>query len=197
MLAHRQGYVWRADIAKFFDNVNQATLRRILRKRVACPDALWLIDLVLSSYYKTTAGVGMPIGNLTSQILANVYLNEFDRFMVHKLKPSAYLRYGDDWLCFADNLASLEKIQSEAIHFLEHSLGLTISAKLNKIVPTYRGVTYLGVDLWPGNKRLTSKTLHRIDRKLNEENFASYEALLSHFTNSKTIKYFYWGNVES
>src|SRR5579884_2380712 len=122
MQKYANGWVWRSDVTKFFDSVDQAILLRLIAHRTRCSNALWLIDEVLSSYYKSKLGRGMPIGNLTSQIFANVYQNEFDRFMVHKLKPSAYLRYGDDWLCFTPNRDSLESIRQQAIRFLNNAL---------------------------------------------------------------------------
>lgn len=100
MRQYSKGWLWRADIAKFFDNVDQATLISLIERRTFCPDARWLIREILSSYRKDSLGTGMPIGNLTSQVFANIYLNEFDRYMVHAMKPGAYLRYGDDWVCF-------------------------------------------------------------------------------------------------
>lgn len=87
MSANPRAWVWRADIIKFFDSVDQDTLMQIIKRRVKCPDALWLIESIISSYKKNQPGRGMPIGNLTSQIFANIYLNEFDRYIAHKVTP--------------------------------------------------------------------------------------------------------------
>jgi RNA-directed DNA polymerase len=87
MSANPRAWVWRGDIIKFFDSVDQAVLLHAIKRRVTCPDALWLIEHILSSYNKNQKDVGMPIGNLTSQIFANIYLNEFDRYMSYKVTP--------------------------------------------------------------------------------------------------------------
>src|ERR1017187_4365194 len=76
MTSYRSGWLWRADITKFFDSVDQATLFNLVKRRITNPDTLWLIEKILASYYKNEPGRGMPIGNLTSQVFANIYLNE-------------------------------------------------------------------------------------------------------------------------
>jgi RNA-directed DNA polymerase len=190
------GWLWRADITKFFDSVDQAILLQVIKRRVTCPDALWLIEEVIGSYYKRKPGRGMPIGNLTSQIFANIYLNEFDRYMVHCLKPEAYLRYGDDWLCFAKTKAELELIQEQALAFLSQELKLTVNPKLNHISPVHRGVTYLGIDLWPSGHRITAQTRTRMRHKINTKNYVSYESLTRQFTNKRGVKRFYWQTLD-
>jgi hypothetical protein len=196
MQRYDHGWVWRADVQKFFDSVDQAVLLRLIRRRTACPDTLWLIQAILSSYSKNSPGRGMPIGNLTSQIFANIYLNEFDRFMVHTLKPGAYLRYGDDWLCFAADQTTLLEIRQAAVRFLTGTLKLTLSKKLDIVSPTYRGVTYLGIDLWPSGKRITAATRERARQRLLASNFPSYEALIKQFSPDRTLKNFYWQALE-
>lgn len=189
-------WVWRADINKFFDSVDQAQLLRLIQRRIHCQTAMQIIQEVLSSYSKHEVGRGMPIGNLTSQIFANVYLNEFDRYMSHTLKPLAYLRYGDDWLCFVQTKAELEFIQGKSTKFLADTLKLEISHKINKIQPAYRGFTFLGVDHWTNGMRLTLLTRNRVFQKLEPANFSSYEALVRQFSNERNIKKFYWQSLD-
>ncbi len=104
MKRYHWAWVWRGDIAKFFNSMDHTVLRTCLERRVHDPKAQILLDKVLSSPIHNGQSVsqsrscGLPIGNLTSQILANVYLNEFDRFVQHSLKPLAYIRYGDDFI---------------------------------------------------------------------------------------------------
>ena len=130
MQDRNNSWVWRADITKFFDSVDQKTLFDSIKRRATCPEAMWLIDEVITSYHKNEPGRGMPIGNLTSQIFANIYLNEFDRFMVHTLKPKAYLRYGDDWLCFTESKTDALFIRNAAEQFLFESLNLQLTYHL-------------------------------------------------------------------
>lgn len=89
------------------------------------------MDELIDSYSSYEGLRDIPIGNLTSQILANVNLNEFDRHMKHKLKPFAYLRYGDDWLCFAGSQDELEAMRKEAKESLDTELGLSIHPTLD------------------------------------------------------------------
>lgn len=196
MEQYKNGWVWRADITKFFDNVDQATLLQLINRRTKCEDTLWLIQEVLGSYQKDEPGRGMPIGNLTSQIFANIYCNEFDRYMVHELKPDSYLRYGDDWLCFSDDLSELEVIRLKATQFLDETLKLHLSQKLDILTPTRKGITYLGIDLWPNGKRITKATQARVHRKLKPDNFTSYDALVQQFSSKRSIKRFYWDTVD-
>ena len=193
---YNNAWLWRADIHKFFDTVDQALLLEFVSRRIKCQKTLGLIREVLISYYKNEPGKGMPIGNLTSQIFANIYLNEFDRHMVHVLKPHAYLRYGDDWLCFSDNLDRLEIIQGESTRYIVDVLQLKLSQKLDFIVPVYKGTTYLGIDLWPNGRRITKKTRGRISYKVKPENYSSYQAFIKQFSSQRHIKQFYWQTLD-
>jgi len=196
MKSYQNCWVWRADITKFFDSIDQRLLLQLIQRRATCQTAISLLEEVLSSYYKNQEGRGMPIGNLTSQIFANIYFHEFDLFMVHKLKPLAYMRYGDDWLCFAKTKSEIEAIRKHAIEFLSKELSLSISQKVDRVQPTYRGFTYLGIDHWPTGIRITSPTYSRVFHKLAPENYSSYEALVRQFSNEHNIKKFYWQSLD-
>jgi RNA-directed DNA polymerase len=197
MRRYSNGWVWRTDITKFFDSIDQELLFSFIARRVTDPNALWLIREILRGYYKHEAGRGMPIGNLTSQIFANIYLNELDRYIVHTLKPAGYLRYGDDWLCFSSDKQKLSAIRERAKQFLECDLKLRLSKKLDILVPVQHGIMYLGLDLWPNGSRITGQTIARADTKINNENFASYEALIRTFSSDRRLKQFYWQYMDS
>lgn len=91
-------YVLKCDIQKFFDTVDHTILLSILNKRIKDEDAVWLLQEIIESFPK-----GLPIGNLTSQIFANIYMNEFDQFVKHELKIKYYVRYTDDFAIASDN----------------------------------------------------------------------------------------------
>jgi len=184
-------WLWRGDITKLFESVDKKTLKRLLRRRINDPTALWLLDEIIDSYSSFENDRGIPIGNLTSQILANIYLNEFDRFIKHQLRIRAYLRYGDDWLCFADKEQML-RIRERAIGFLKRELGLSVNPKIDFIEPVYKGVSYLGVDLWPSGRRVEAKTRLKIRANLNLHNITGYKSLMSHHQSEKYIKRFEW-----
>ncbi|MDD4902790.1 MAG: reverse transcriptase/maturase family protein, partial [Patescibacteria group bacterium] len=95
----RTAWVLKCDIRKFFASINHKILKNILAKYIADIDLLWLFGQVIDSF--NTAGkraIGLPLGNLTSQLLVNIYLNEFDQFVKRDLKIKYYARYADDFI---------------------------------------------------------------------------------------------------
>ena len=131
--------VWRSDVVKFFDNVDQEVLKKTIVRQGFCEQATWLCDEVINS-----AEQGIPIGNLTSQIFANVYMNNFDRFVRHKIKPLAYIRYGDDFLLFLSNRVLAERAEAERSEFLDKVLSLKLHPAQNHIVKPGHTVCFLG-----------------------------------------------------
>jgi len=129
------GFAWRADIKKFFDNVNHEILFQILTRKIQNKTTLNVLKTVIDSF-EIKLGVGMPIGNLTSQIFSNIYLNELDRFIKHKLKCRDYLRYGDDFIIFDKNEADLIETKELVTLFIENSLKLKLHSENNIILKT-------------------------------------------------------------
>ncbi len=84
-------------------------LLRIISRKITDPNVMWLIKTILYNHKTALQGKGMPVGNLTSQFFANVYLNELDRFVKHKLKAKYYIRYVDDFVVLHRDRAVLEK----------------------------------------------------------------------------------------
>lgn len=136
-------------------------------------------------------GRGIPIGNLTSQIFANIYFNEFDRFVKHILKPQFYLRYGDDFIILAKTRTNLIEFRERARLFLRDSLGLMINHKNDIILPVKRGIYFLGVEIYPTGRRLKSKIWQRILKKLKRENISSYYGLVRQH-HRKKLPHFNW-----
>ena len=93
-------YVLKADIGKYFENVNHRILIRIIGKKIKDKKILRLIRIILANPARGQSGKGMPLGNLTSQFFANVYLNELDHFVKHELRARYYIRYVDDFVIF-------------------------------------------------------------------------------------------------
>src|SRR3989339_178949 len=134
---------------------------------------------------------GIPIGSLTSQIFANIYLNELDRLVKHILKPQFYLRYGDDFIIIAPKREIVENMRKQMIFFLNNSLGLVLNPKNDIILPVRRGIHFLGVEIYPTGRRLKNRIWQRAQIKLNERNISSYSGLIKqNFT--KKIPYFDW-----
>lgn len=196
---HNNGYskpfnwVWKCDVKKFFDSVNHQILLKIISLRIKDSITLNLLQEVIASY--TTVSdrkVGMPIGNLTSQIFANIYLNELDRFVKHQLKPHTYVRYGDDFIVIQPNLEKLKLFRIQTTNFLNNDLKLQVNPKSDKIIKTRQGLKLLGIKCWSSGRTLNNRNLSRIKQKLASNNVSSYSGLIKKHGNKKQIKHFNW-----
>lgn len=134
----------------------------------------------------------MPIGNLTSQIFSNIYLNELDRFVKHELKVKGYLRYGDDFLLFEKDKAQLELMRDLTLNFLAENLQLSINANNDVIVKARQGLKYLGVELWTNGRYLKKRNRIRVENRLSLKNLSSYSGLIRQNEGSKMRKWLDW-----
>jgi RNA-directed DNA polymerase len=134
----------------------------------------------------------MPIGNLTSQIFANIYLNELDRFVKHKLKVKYYLRYGDDFILVCEDLEKLKNFRTSILRFLEDGLKLNLNPRNDKILKSVHGLRFLGVMIWPNGRKLKKRNRNRIKKRLNHRNISSYYGLALKHGSQKTINEFVW-----
>ena len=141
-------------------------------------------------------GLGMPIGNLTSQIFANIYLNEFDRFVKHSLKPKEYLRYGDDFIMIESDVKKLHLFRAQAVDFLQLQLKLNLNPKSDKIFKAQHGLKFLGVILWPYGRKLNKRNMRRVREKLTLNNVGSYYGVMKYHASYKKVREFHWFIVE-
>ena len=139
-----QGYALKADIKHYFDTVSHKKLMGIISKRIADIDVRDLILKILNNYNAKQDGKGMPLGNLTSQFFANIYLNELDQFIKHNLKVKYYLRYVDDFIMLHKSKNQLESWKTEISSFLQNELLLELHPQKSKIIPLGRGIDLLG-----------------------------------------------------
>ena len=200
------GFIWRADIKKFFDNVDHEILIRIFTLRISVDIANWLLKEIIGNYQapeairekenKMRCQKGIPIGNLTSQIFANIYLNELDRFVKHTIKPKAYLRYGDDFIIISENLGQLKQIRKKTIKFLREKLWLEINTKNDIIVKAGCGLKFLGVEIFPKGRRLSKRNWNRARERLKLKNIPSYSGMVKQHSKEKRIKEFNWRILE-
>lgn len=191
MKKHAKGFVWRADVRKFFDNVYHNVLLEILQFKITDKKTIYLLEEVIASFHIKN-GKGIPIGNLTSQIFSNIYLNEFDRYVKYTLKCKAYVRYGDDFVVFNENKDQLTLIREKAIYFIANRLKLTMHTQNNFIIKTKQGLKFLGVRIFPEGRRLSKRNSNGIIRKLELKNVASYSGMIRKHSNVKAIKEFQW-----
>jgi hypothetical protein len=138
----------------------------------------------------------MPIGNLTSQIFANIYLHELDHYMSHTVKPRAYVRYGDDSIMFTDDIRELDAKRHQTILFLRERLGLAIKQESEILTKVRHGVHMLGVHLYSKGRRLDNRARSRAISRLAPANFGSYFGLVQAHENEKYIKRHSWRSMK-
>lgn len=186
-------FALKLDIKKFFASVDQKILLKIISKKIKDADLLWLIENILNSFSK---GIGIPIGNLTSQIFANVYLNELDQFVKHELKVKYYIRYCDDFAILNSSKEYLENLIPKIEKFLKEKLKLSLHQNKIIIRKYTQGIDFLGYIVLPHYILPRTKTKRRLFKKLkvkiNSTNFnqslESYLGYLSHANSFKVVQ---------
>jgi hypothetical protein len=123
---------------------------------------------------------GIPIGNLTSQIFANIYMNELDQFVKHELREKYYIRYCDDFVILANSREHLEELIPVLSQFLDEKLKLRLHERKIIIRKLRQGIDFLGYVVLPHHIMLRTKTKKRMFRKVNQINLPSYLGLLEH-----------------
>lgn len=165
-------FALKCDIRKFFDSVDHEILRTQLKRVVKDKDTLWLLDKIIESFGLGLGNLfgrrGLPIGNLTSQLFANIYLGEFDHFVKHILNVRYYVRYTDDFVIVSENRAYLEQLIISVAEFLRERLALELHPSKVEIRKYRRGIDFLGYVLRPHHRAVRTKTLHRMFRRLQE-----------------------------
>jgi len=161
-----KAFVLKADIKQYFENVDHKVLMSILKNKISDPKIIWLIRIILANYVSKKANKGMPLGNLTSQFFANVYLNELDQFVKHKLRAKYYIRYVDDFVILGHSYNVLEDYKTKIDQFLDQKLALKLHPDKSKIIPIRKGVEFLGMRIFPYHKLLKKKNLRKFQRKL-------------------------------
>ena len=182
----KQCFVLKCDIRKFFASINHNILFGILRKNIGDPDVIILIEKIVKSFnVNNKPKNGLPLGNLTSQLLVNIYMNEFDHFVKRELKQKYYIRYADDFAFFDSNKQELTLILTEIRKFLLENLKLEIHPDKIYVQSIYSGIDYLGWIHFPHCRILRTQTKKRVIRNCHEKNvenetIQSYLGLLKH-----------------
>ncbi len=195
-------YVLKADVSRYFETVDHNVLLSILAKRIYDKEVLWLISIILKNHHTTAKGKGMPLGNLTSQFFANVYLNELDQFVKHTLKAKHYIRYVDDFVILHENKKVLEVHKDKLNDFLNINLLLYLHPSKSKIVRLSNGINFLGFRVFFHHTLLRKKNKWKFERKLRrlqkmyakgkierEKVIESLEGWIAHVSHANTYKY--------
>lgn len=181
----RTCWVLKCDIRKFFASIDQKALIDILRENIPDQDIIRLLqNIVVSFYTENTIGVGLPLGNLTSQLLGNVYMNRFDQWVKHTLKVKYYIRYADDFVFFSQDKNYLESIIPRIQDFLQTKLKLSLHPDKLFLATSASGIDFLGWVHFPNHSVLRTKTKQRMFEKMRKlisnESFQSYYGLIRH-----------------
>ncbi|MBP8981177.1 MAG: hypothetical protein KBG09_08045 [Syntrophobacterales bacterium] len=174
-------YVLKMDIRKYFPSIDHEILYKKIAKKIKCPDTLWLIRLIIAGsnpqeeineyfpgddlFTPYQRRRGIPIGNLTSQFFANIYLNDLDHFIKEHLACPGYIRYVDDLTIFADDKKRLWEIAGETARFLQQER-LTLHPGKTLVAPVTEGSDHLGYRVFPTHRRLRRDNVVRFRRKL-------------------------------
>lgn len=161
----RGGYCLQGDVSKYFDNVDHRILFELLGKKISDEKTLRLAEMIIKSTC-TKEGKGIPIGNLTSQFFANLYLNELDQFVKHTLKKHHYIRYMDDFIILGNDKRELSRIEMQIGDFLQKKLLLGLHPKKTIIHPVRKGVDFLGYILFEKYVRLRKSTVMRFEKRI-------------------------------
>ena len=178
-------WVLKCDIKKFFASIDQETLIKILEQNISDRDIMWLLSQIIGSFNSGKNGRGLPLGNLTSQLLVNIYMNEFDQFMKHVLKAGYYIRYADDFVILSQDKARLEELLPKVADFLSERLKLNLHPNKISIHTIASGVDFLGWVHFPNHRVLRTITKRRMfrnikDKQGNINTMQSYLGLIGH-----------------
>ena len=155
-------YILKMDVAKYFPSINIEILMNIVKRKIKDEKILEILENIV---YSKSISTGLPIGNLTSQILANVYYNEADQFIKHKLKVRYYYRYMDDSIILMQNKDELKKVRKEIEKFIDENLKLKFNKKTN-IFKSKQGVNFCGYKINEYRMKLRDRGKKKIKKKV-------------------------------
>ena len=184
-------WVLKCDIKKFFHSIDQRILLEILEKYIPDSNIINLLANIIGSFDSGRPCTGLPLGNLTSQLFCNIYMNEFDQFVKHTLRIKHYVRYADDFVFLSEDRQYLESLIPLINEFLQSRLKLSLHPDKLFIKTFSSGVDFLGWVNFNDHKVIRTKTKQRMLKRLKKSNslqtISSYLGLLKH-GNTEKIK---------
>jgi len=195
----KQTFVLKCDVRKFFDSIDHQVLLKVLKTQIEDEMLLRLLEKIIKSFEKTR-NKGIPLGNVTSQLFANIYMNSFDWFVKKILKIKYYVRYCDDFVIVDQNREYLNKLISKLSVFLKENQKLTLHPDKITIRNISQGVDFLGYVILPHRISIRTRTKKRIIRKFSKsiearspevlinQTLASYVGHLSHARSYKVVR---------
>lgn len=189
----------KADIKKFFDSISHNILKKRLAERIGDQKLITLLNQIIDSF-SFSPGRGMPLGNLTSQLFANVYMDPLDKFVKHRLGAKYYLRYSDDFLLLGASPSELLGYFVEVARFVRQELDLTIHPAKTTLRTLHQGIDFVGYVARPHHNLPRRRTVKRIKRKIEaiqiskqdpevfNATIQSYLGYLSHVRSNRLTK---------
>ena len=209
----KKAYFLQLDIRSYFVRLNKDILMSLIRKRIQDKEMLWLANTIIyndctnnclitrgknlfqylpkhKTLFKQSKNRGIPVGNLSSQFFANLYLNELDQFIKHILKCKYYLRYTDDLVMLSRDKNQLRNWIDRIQTFLEKHLDLTLNTKKTIILSISNGINYLGYIVRPFYILVRKRVVNNLKNKLynGKLNRASYMSYMGHFKHANSFK---------
>ena len=190
----------KCDIQKYFPSIDHKILKQAIRQKISCAKTLRLIDRIIDNsnpqepifdyfpdddlFSRTERRHGLPMGNLTSQYFANLYLSAFDHFVKNELR-SEYIRYVDDFIIFGNSKQQMHDFRKRIEYFLEKKR-LKIHKHKTIIAPSEEGVSFLGQRIFKTHRRLRSENVRLFWKRLNKkvEQFRNDTISATHFEQS-------------
>ena len=175
-------YILKMDIAKYFDNINKKVLIKILERKIKDKSLMWLIKEILFAQKREK---GLEIGNYTSQMFANIYLNEVDQYIKHKLKVKYYCRYLDDSILIVETKSEAKEKLKKIKKFLKENLELELNQK-TQIFKSKQGVNFCGYKINEYRMKIRDKGKRKLKKKIK---YLKYEIRNGEMTSRDAKKY--------
>jgi len=166
------------DIQKYFENIDHDILNHMLERKFKDPELLWLLTIIIENSGEENTKKGIPIGSLTSQHFANLYLDSLDHYIKDELGVNGYVRYMDDFILFAHKKTDIHRWHSNVCEFLNEKLNLTVKEAATVIAPVSQGLSFLGFRIFPRLIRIRHENKKRAIRKLKARTKEYQEGLI-------------------
>lgn len=167
--ARQYKYVLKCDISKFYFSIPHDRLKSMVEHKIKDRRVLDLLFEIIDSGNRCETckpGIGLPIGNLSSQWLGNLYLHDLDLFVKQQLHIKGYLRYCDDFLLFGNDKAKMREVASIVHDYVEKTLGLRLSKC--ELFPVTQGIDFLGYRHFKNYILVRKRTAKRIMRRMRK-----------------------------
>lgn len=187
-------YAIKGDIHHYFQSVAHDVLKAEIRRYISDKALLKILDRIIDHNGIFPPGVGIPDGNLTSQLFANVYLNKLDQYVKHVLKMKYYVRYMDDFIILSEDSAELRRVLALIEDFLRRELKLELNPKTT-ILAAKNGINFVGYIHFKDHKRVRKDAMRRLKKLLKA--FESGEVEVEDFDRSITSRFGHMSHADS